>query len=61
MTVIENVSDSPSQLTSFKVYTEVTVIFAVIGPVVEFVAVKLGIFPDPEAARPTLVLSFTQL
>ena len=34
------------------VYTEVTVILAVIGPVVEFVAVKLGIFPVPDAARP---------
>ena len=57
MTVIVNVSDSPSQLTSLYVYTEVTVTLPVIGPVVEFVAVKLGIFPLPDAANPISVLS----
>ena len=57
LTVIVNVSDSPSQLTSLYVYTEVTLILAVIGPVVKFVAVKLGIFPLPDAANPISVLS----
>ena len=60
-TVIEKVSDSPSQLTSLYVYTEVTVMLAVIGPVVEFVAVKLGIFPLHEAAKPISVLSFVHV
>ena len=32
-----------------------------IGPVVEFVAVKLGIFPVPDAAKPISVLSLVQV
>ena len=59
-TVIENVSDSPSQLTSLYVYTDVTVIFAEIAPVVPFVATKLEIAPSPLAASPMFVLSFNQ-
>ena len=50
----------PSQLTSLYVYTDVTVIFAEISPVVPFVATKLEISPSPLAASPIFVLSFTQ-
>ena len=60
MTVIENVSDSPSQLTSLYVYTEFTVILAEIGPVVPLVATKLAISPFPLALSPISV-SYTHL
>ena len=39
----------------------VTVIVAVIGEVVAFVAMNEGIFPDPFAARPIAVLLFVQI
>ena len=35
--------------------------FAVIGAVVEFVVVKLGIFPVPLAAKPISVLSLVHV
>ena len=41
--------------------TGVTVIVPVIGAAVPLVAVKLGILPVPDAARPIAVLLFTQL
>jgi hypothetical protein len=39
----------------------ITVIVAVIGEVVAFVAVNEGIFPAPLAARPIAVLLFVQV
>jgi hypothetical protein len=39
----------------------VTVIVAVIGDVVAFVAVNEGILPEPLAARPIAVLLFVQV
>ena len=61
LTVIENISDSPSQLISLKLYKDVAVIFAVIGAVLEFVVVKLGIFPVPDVAKPISVLLFVHM
>jgi hypothetical protein len=39
----------------------VMVMVAVIGPDVAFVAVNVGMFPDPLAARPMAVLLFVQV
>jgi hypothetical protein len=39
----------------------VTVIVALIGEVVAFVAVNEGMLPDPVAARPIVVLLFVQV
>ncbi len=60
LTVIVNVFGVPEQVISGVVFIGVTVIVAVIGLVVEFVAVK-EILPVPLAARPIDVLLFVQL
>ena len=57
LTVIVNVIDGPLQ----PLATGVTVIVAVTGALVVFVAVKAAILPVPDAARPMLVLLFVQL
>jgi hypothetical protein len=55
-TVMVNVIGVPVQVVPPLVYVGVTVIVATTGAVVAFVAVKLGILPVPDAARPILVL-----
>ena len=57
LTVILNIWGIPSQLLAFGV----TVTFAEIGAFVEFFAVKMLIFPFPEAPIPIAVLSLVQL
>ena len=61
LTVIEKVSDGPSQLIPLLVYVGVTTTVEVIESVVEFVELKLTISPVPLAAKPVLVLSFVQV
>jgi hypothetical protein len=60
-TVYVYVFGVPTQLTPPLVNVGVTVIVAVTGAVVVFVAVKLGIFPVPDATSPMLVVLFVQL
>jgi hypothetical protein len=60
-TVYVYVFGVPTQLTPALVNVGVTVIVAVTGAVVVFVAVKLGIFPVPDATSPMLVVLFVQL
>ena len=59
-TVMVNVLGVPTQLTVPLVNVGVTVIVAVIGAVVVFVAVKLGNVAVPLAASPILVVLFVQ-
>ena len=61
LTVIVNVIGVPVQVVPPLVYVGVTVIVAVTGFAVAFVATKLAILPVPDAARPMLVLLFVQL
>ena len=56
LTVIVNVLGVPGQLIPPLVKVGVTVIVAITGEVPEFKAVKDGIFPFPEAAKPILEL-----
>ena len=51
----------PLQVAPALVYDGVTVMVAVIGVVPAFVAVKLGMLPDPLAPKPIAVLLFDQL
>lgn len=60
-TVMVNVMAVPVQLTPALVYVGVTVMVAVTGALVVFVAVKPGIFPTPLVANPIDELLFTQL
>ena len=60
LTIILNVSESPSQLISLKVYTDVTVILPSIGAIVLLFATKLAISPVPVEGSPILGLSLTQ-
>ena len=60
-TVIVNVLSGPLQVTMLLVYALRTVMVAVIGETVEFVAVKLGKLPVPLAAKPMEVLLLVQL
>ena len=57
VTVIVKVSVGPVQLISLLVYVGVTVIVETSGEV-PAVAVKLGIFPFPDASKPVAVLLF---
>jgi len=57
LTVMVYVDGVPAQLLT----VGVTVIVAVIGEVPEFVAVNVGMFPEPLEARPILVLEFVQV
>jgi hypothetical protein len=57
LTVMVNVTDVPGQPAA----TGVTVIVAVTGALVVLVAVKLGMLPVPDAARPILGVLFVQL
>ena len=59
-TVMVNVVGVPTQLTPALVNVRVTVIVAVIGAFVLFVAAKLGKVPVPLAASPMLVVLFVQ-
>ena len=52
---------APAQLTPALVLTGVTVMFATIGVVPEFIVVNDAMFPVPLAAKPMLGLSFVQL
>ena len=61
LTVMVNVMGVPTQLVPPFVYVGVTVIVAVTGALVAFVAVKLAILPVPLAANPMLVVLFVQL
>lgn len=56
-----NVCEGPVQLTPPLLNVGETVIVAVTGEVPVFTAVKEGIFPVPEAARPMEVLLLDQL
>ena len=62
-TVMVNIFDVPVQLkvSALFVKTGATVMLAVTGAVVVFVAVNDAMFPLPLAARPILVLSLNQL
>lgn len=61
LTVMVNVRTGPVQVTPPLVNEAVTVMVAVTGTVVAFVAVKLAIFPVPLAARPMDMVLFVQL
>lgn len=56
-TLMLKVMSAPTQVLA----EGVTVIRAVSGPLVVLVAVKEGMFPSPDAARPMVVLLFVQL
>ena len=58
LTVIEKVSDGPSQLIPLFVYVGVTVMFETMALLNELDTVNAEIFPLPEAAKPVVVLSF---
>lgn len=60
-TVMVKLVGVPLQLTPPLVYVDVTVIVAVIGTFVVFVAIKAGILPVPAPARPIAVLLFVQV
>ena len=59
--VIVNVLAGPIQFVPPFAKVGVTVIVAVIGLVVLFIGVKIGIFPVPEVAKPIPVVSLVQL
>jgi len=59
LTVIVKVFVEPVQEVLPFAKVGVTVIVAVIGAVVELVAVKVPILPEPLAAKPILVVLFT--
>jgi hypothetical protein len=61
LTVIVKVLATPGQVLPALVKLGVTVIFAVMGKVPVFVAVKAVILPEPLAVSPIAVLSFVQL
>jgi hypothetical protein len=61
LTVMVKVVEVPVQVTPPFEKEGVTVIVAVIGELVLFIAVKDGIPPVPPDARPILLLSFDQL
>ena len=52
LTVMVNVIGVPTQLTAPLVYVGVTVMVAVTGTGLRFTAIKVGILPVPDAARP---------
>jgi hypothetical protein len=59
--IIVKVFVNPVQVTPKLVKVGVTVIVAVIGTAVLFIAVKDGIFPLPEAAKPIAEILFVQV
>ena len=60
VTVIVNVCDGPSQLTSAFVNIGVTIIVATTGIVPVLIPLNEDIFPVPEASKPILSVSFVQ-
>lgn len=60
-TVMVNVLEVPTQLTLPLVKVGVTVIVAVTGALVVFVAIKDAILPEPVAGKPIEGVLFTQL
>jgi len=61
LTVIVKLVGVPTQLTAPLVNVGVTVIVATIGAVVALVAIKVGMFPVPDAAIPIDAALFVQL
>ena len=61
LTVIVNVFDTPLQTVLPPENEGVTVIVAIIGVFVVFIAVNVGMFPLPEAASPIPVFELVQL